>query len=85
MTERSDRRLAFSDFDWGRTLGEGSYAVVQRARLRDDRDAVLKVREFAIKKINKTFIERENATQRRIGRYWVRKMNFFVLLNIFFV
>jgi serine/threonine protein kinase len=68
-------KYEYSDFEWGRTLGEGSYGVVVLARIKDNvfgnkfnsQDTSKLPREFAIKKLSKQFIERENLIQKRSG------------------
>lgn len=63
----SQKKFEFLDFEWSRTLGEGSYGVVVLARLKDGRASAIRTREFAVKKLSKHFIQRENLIQRRGG------------------
>jgi len=69
----SERKFEFTDFEWGETIGEGSYGVVVSAKLKDGKaEEIFKLRNnkpqrYAIKKLSKQFIQRENMIQKRRG------------------
>ncbi len=54
-------RLVAGDFEWGRVLGEGSYGEVVLARLKDPSPFPDWPTEFAVKKLSKRFILKEQS------------------------
>lgn len=61
-------RLVAGDFEWGRVLGEGSYGEVVLARLKDPSPFPDWPTEFAVKKLSKRFILKEQSIMHRTGR-----------------
>jgi len=57
--------LGENDFEWGKVLGEGSFATVVLARLKTSKKSNLKIQlnsntDYAVKKLDREFITREN-------------------------